>query len=119
MVRTGLTADLGMTRMGAVARPWADICRHFGGVPQSVASQPMAELVRAIAGSEYPAAGLQAATSMADLYLGISAAVFDNPHLIISAAEGGDGFVFTYNDGSKVPWSRRVRRAEAFEVLQR
>lgn len=79
----------------------------------------MSELVQRIAASPYAAAGLSGATSVAVLSVGPSTAVFDNAHLAVTADLDQGGFVFTYVDGSKTPWTRRVAAADGYAVLER
>ena len=81
-------------RLGAVARPWADICRHYDELSRLHRNMaPLAELVHAIAESKHAATGLCGATSLAELVLAPSAAVFDNPHLVIVADASAGGLI--------------------------
>lgn len=111
---------------GNTARPWPQVVEHYVTFANAnPALVGMATLVRRIAESGFPEAGLHAATSMFDLLLGPSPGVLDNPFLRVTYDIERTLFVLTYEPGgdrmaTREPrWSRITAPEDVWPAIER
>jgi hypothetical protein len=105
---------------GNTSQQWASSVGFFADLAATRGEfRPLADLAAKLAASPFPSAGLCGLTSMHELIVGPSAAILDNPHLVIALDLPKGEFLFTYRDGSASPWTRTVAPSEVFAALAR